>query len=42
MKVSLKPVGTMTTFDCADRNLSMKPSAADLGEIVVSVAVDCE
>ena len=35
-------VGTVTTFDGANRNLSMKPSAADVDELVVVVTADCQ
>ena len=42
LKSSLKLVGSVTTFDSADINLSLMPSEADVDELVVVVTLERE
>ena len=42
LKASLKPVGSVITFDGAEMNWSLMPSEADVGELVVLATVERE
>ena len=42
LKASLKPVGSVITFDGAEMNWSLMPSEADVDELVVVVSLERE
>ena len=42
LKASLKPVGSVITFDGAEMNWSLMPSEADVDELVVVVTLERE